>query len=211
MFYWFIRTVAVILFKVYFRIQVSGRENIPATGGFILAANHASYLDPPLVAVASPRQLSFLAMEQLFKIPLFGPFIRALNAVPLNTKGVDTQTIRWAVQVLRQGKVITIFPEGSRTPDGKLLKPQAGVGFLAVKTKAPIVPVYIDGSFRAMPMHSKMIWPKKITIYIGPQIRTGDLNASLSHREVYAQIAEKTMQEIKNLKERLVKLNVRQN
>ncbi|MFC1632274.1 lysophospholipid acyltransferase family protein [Candidatus Omnitrophota bacterium] len=199
MLYWFIRSLAVFLFKIYFREQAFGRENIPLTGGFILAANHASYLDPPVLAAACPRQLAFLAMQKLFEIPLFGRFIRGLNAVPLKTQGAGTQTLRWAVQTLRQGKVITIFPEGSRTADGQMLEPQSGVGFLAARAEAPIVPTYIHGTREAMPMHNKMIWPKKVKVYFGPQIKVENFDSGLSHHDLYTQIAQKVMVEIKKL------------
>lgn len=200
MFYLLIRNLALILCTILFRLQVFGKNNIPRQGGFILAANHTSYLDPPLLAVASPRVFSFLAKEELFRLPVFGRFIRALNAFPLKTNTADVKALRWAIQELESGGAIIIFPEGGRITEGQLVKPLKGVGFLAVKANCPIVPAYIEGSSQALPLNSRLVRPRKVKVYFGQPIKSRQLNSQLSDTELYQQIAQKTMEEIRRLR-----------
>lgn len=201
MLYLIIRSLAIVLYKVLFHLQVSGLSNIPLTGGFILASNHLSYLDPPALAAACPRRLSFLAKEGLFKNALFGGFIAALNSFPVSSQSGELKSLRRAIRELQAGKGLTIFPEGERSVDGKLGEPMKGVGFLAVKAAVPIVPVFIDGSGKALPMHSKFIRLKKIKVYFGRPILPQELPQQLKGSNSYQMIAEMTMKEISRLKE----------
>ena len=170
MLYLIIRSLSIVLYKVLFRLQAFGRGNIPLKGGVIIASNHLSYLDPPALSAACPRVLSFLALEGLFKNVLFGRFITALNVFPIDTQSGDPSGLRRDIRELEQGRAIGIFPEGRRTPDAKLDEPKPGVGFLAAKTGVPIVPVFIEGSNRALPIDSKFIRPTKIKVYFVYQI-----------------------------------------
>ena len=120
MLYFIIRNLAKCLYKLLFRLQVSGQAHIPKQGGFILASNHASYLDPPALAAACPRIVSFLAKEGLFRNVFFGRFISSLNAFPIKTHSADFGALRLAIKELKAGKVLTIFPEGGRSLDGNL-------------------------------------------------------------------------------------------
>lgn len=197
-----VRFIARVLFKLLFRFQVSGQKNVPEKGGVILACNHISYLDPPALGAASPRVVSFMAKEELFRIAIFGGFIRRLNAVPLKTHSGDIGTLRWALRELQAGGVVTIFPEGERTADGQLGKPLKGVGLLAVKSGAPIVPAFIEGSNRALPLRAKFIRLKKVRLYFGRPFYSGEVSGQLKREDLYQAIAERTMAEIKRLKER---------
>ncbi|MFC2168188.1 lysophospholipid acyltransferase family protein [Acidobacteriota bacterium] len=192
----------MILYKIFFRLQVIGRENIPLEGGFILASNHASFLDPPALAVASPRVLSFMALEGLFRIPLFGRFIASLNAIPVKSKSSDLKSLRQAISELSSGGVLNIFPEGIRSPNGELGKPLRGIGLLAVKADVPIVPAFIKGSNKALPVHSKLIRPKKIKVYFGRPFLPKEMSTQSSNKDLYQAIAARTMDEIKRLKEK---------
>lgn len=200
MFYFFIRILTLILFTIYFRLQVFGKNNIPRQGGFILAANHTSYLDPPVLAAASPRVFFFLAREELFRLPVFGRFIRALNAFPLRTHAGDVKALRWAITELKAGEAVIIFPEGGRTAEGELVKPSKGVGFLAVKANCPIIPAFIEGSNRALPINSRLVRPRKIKVYFGQPIKSEQLSSQPSEGGLYQQLAQKTMEEIRKLK-----------
>lgn len=204
MFYFFIRTLALILFKIYFRLQVFCKQNIPPQEGFIFAANHTSYLDPPLLAVASPRVVSFLAKDELFRLPVFGRFIRALNAFPLRTKIGDVKALRWAIGELKAGKVVIIFPEGGRTADGELDEPLKGVGFLAVKANCPVIPAFIEGSEKAYPVGGKFIWPRKIKVYFGRPLKFEGLDLQSQDSKLYQEIAKKTMDEIRKLRNKAI-------
>ncbi len=197
-----IRTLALILSKLLFRLQASGLKNIPLKGGFILASNHTSYLDPPILAAACPRVLSFIAKEELFKNAIFGRFITAVNAFPLKTETADLKALRWAIGALKAGGVVTIFPEGGRTTDGELDEPLKGVGFIAAKANVPIIPVFIEGSNKALPVNSKFIRPKKIKVYFGQPIKLEEFNLQTEHPDLYQRIAQRTMEKISKLRER---------
>lgn len=201
MLYVIVRYVTMVLLKILFRLQAFGLGNIPLKGGFILASNHASYLDPPALAVACPRALSFLAKEELFTNNLFGHFLRNVNVFPLKTQSGALKALRWAIRELSAGKALVIFPEGRRTFDSELEEPMRGIGFLTTKTAVPIIPAFIEGSNRALPVHAKFIRPKKIKVYFGRAIWPQKLGPPLNRRDFYRVIAERTMEEIRRLKE----------
>lgn len=200
MFYVFARFLVKVLSKILFRLQVFGKENIPLKGNFIVASNHASYLDPPIVGASCPRVVSFLAKEELFKNFLFGRLISNLNAFPIKKEEGDVQSLRRAIRELRSGRGLVIFPEGRRTNAGQVVKPMRGVGLLATKGDAIIVPTFIRGSDKALPIHSKLIRPKKISVYFGRAFIPGRLSEN-SKKDFYQRIADKTMQEIDRLKQ----------
>ena len=204
MFYLAVRTLAIVLFKVLFRLQVWGVKNIPLKGGFILAGNHISYLDPPILGVACPRELCFLAKEELFRNALFGRFITALNAFSVSSRIGDVKSLRRAIRELETGKGLGIFPEGARTMDGESVEPMQGVGFLATRTGVPIVPTFIEGSNMALPIHAKFIRLKKIKVYFGRAVRAEDIEQQLKGSNPYQTIAETIMKEISRLKRKEV-------
>lgn len=148
---------------------VLGREHVPRTGGFIFASNHVSHFDPPLLAIASPRQLTYLAKVELFRVPLLGALIRRLGAFPVNRGGRDTRAIDTAAAYLRAGHALAMFPEGTRALDGRLGPVKSGAARLAIKAHVPIVPVNIRGSFEAWPKHG-LPRPHRVTIRIGPPL-----------------------------------------
>ena len=201
MFYVIIRLLAKCLFKILFRLQAFGVENIPSTGGFILASNHKSYLDPPALAVASPRALSFLAREGLFKNAVFDRFISALHAFPLDNQNGDIKALRWAIERLKAGEPVIIFPEGRRVKEDFLYPASKGVGFLAARANVPVVPAFIEGSGRAMPVGSGLIYPRKIRVYFGRALFAQELSVEEAE-DYYQKFADQVMAEIKKLKER---------
>ncbi len=195
------RSLAIVLFKVLFRLQVFGRDNIPLKGGFILASNHISYLDPPALSVACPRELCFLAKEELF-IGVFGRLIANLNAFPIKGQPGELMSLRRAIKELEAGRTLIIFPEGRRTADGRLGKPMPGVGLLAAKAGVCIVPAFIEGSNRALPIDSKFIRPKKIKVYFGKPLWPQEVSTRLAREDFYQALAARTMEEIGRLKPR---------
>jgi len=144
------------LYILLFRIRAWGAEHVPARGGVILAANHQSFLDPPAAGLALTRQLYFLARSSLFCGPLLAAWYRLQHAIPIARGTSDLAAIRLAVDVLRKGHGLVLFPEGTRSPDGSVRAFQPGFAVIAARARVPIVPVAIDGGFRAWPRRQKL-------------------------------------------------------
>lgn len=144
------------MLRVYFRlfhfISITGRENLPAGGAALFAANHQSYYDPLLVAMAQDLPICFMAWDELFRISgLFSRFITDWGAFPVDPEGNDTSGFRACLKLLRAGEQVLIFPEGGRSHDGRLMPMREGVARLAILGRAPIVPARIGGAEQAWP------------------------------------------------------------
>ncbi|MBN3039256.1 MAG: 1-acyl-sn-glycerol-3-phosphate acyltransferase [Candidatus Omnitrophica bacterium] len=200
MLYVVIRFMFLVFYKIFFRLSAAGRERIPTTGAFIIASNHASYLDPPIIGVCCPRKLSYFAKEELFYNSFFAWFIRRLQAFPVKTRSADLRSVRFALAELKASKGVLIFPEGARTWDGSLGKPLGGIGLIAAKSKAPIVPAYIQGSFKALRRGTRIIRPTKIKVYFGQPLEANDLTSEKKGVDLYRYIAQRVMQKIEELK-----------
>lgn len=159
--YKFGRILLTLVLRLFWKIRVGGLGNIPQTGGFVLASNHASFLDPILLGCACPtRRVGFMAKEELFRPPVFGPLIRSFGAFPIKRGQADRSLFRNFGEVLtrRQWGLVT-FPEGTRTSDGKLQPARRGIGALCRSVGVPVIPAYIRGSFEAWPRHRRLPRP----------------------------------------------------
>ncbi|MEM9226795.1 MAG: lysophospholipid acyltransferase family protein, partial [Verrucomicrobiota bacterium] len=143
------------LLNTFHRWEVYGAENVPMSGPFILAGNHASFYDPPVFGVGCPRALTYFARSTLFKGTV-GKIIRAHNAVPVDRDSGDLAAFRTVFGILKGGGGLLVFPEGTRTNDGHLQSAKPGLGMIAARTGAPIVPARIHGSFRIFNRHMKV-------------------------------------------------------
>ena len=177
--------------------EVKGREHVPRTGGFVLASNHISFWDPPLVGSALPREVHFLAKEELFSNPLFGWLIRSYNAIPIRRGMVDLSGMARAVETLRRGEAMLMFPEGSRMRDGELHPARPGVGMMAVNGEVPVVPCYISGSDRPGRWLTRAV---RVRIWLGPPRTWQELvgpDADITPgRALYQQVSDAVMREI---------------
>jgi 1-acyl-sn-glycerol-3-phosphate acyltransferase len=171
MLYSFLKPVAVALMRLLFRVEGRGTEHVPAEGPVLIVANHSSVLDPPLVGGMCPRQLTFLAKAELFRIPGFGGLIRRLGARPLRREGADPSALRTARRVLAEGKALLVFPEGTRGEEGRLREAKPGAALLAVQSGATVVPVYVSGSGRAWPRGRRLPRPAKVVVTFGAPLR----------------------------------------
>jgi 1-acyl-sn-glycerol-3-phosphate acyltransferase len=149
---------------------VYGRENIPETGGFILASNHQSYLDPLFCGSCLNRQLWFFARDSLFINRFFGRLIASVNAIPVNLDKPDISTIKAVIAKLKEGKGICFFPEGTRTSDGRISPFKHGLGLLCRRGDAAVVPVLIDGAFECWSRQKKIFSPGHVTVNYGQSI-----------------------------------------
>ncbi len=182
-----IHTVGAFFF-IFYRHKVYGLENYPE-GGAIIAANHTSFYDPPLVSCSCPEEIHFLARKTLFRNPLFGWFIRKLNSHPVSGTGSDVTTFRTILKLLQEGKKVLLFPEGTRTK-GQLGKMHGGLGLLSVKSNCPVIPVYVRGADKAFGRGSKFpkLWGKTSVTFCKP-IYPGDF-PNMDKKQVIEQISK---------------------
>lgn len=150
MLYWIGKVIFWIFFTVFCRWEVTGRENLPQRGPVVVVCNHISLWDPVAVGVALPRRVYFMAKEELFRLPLVGLVLRGLGAFPVRRGEADLAAMRQALRLLRQGKVVGVFPEGGRSRRGALEEFQRGAALLALRTQAPLVPVALIGTNRIL-------------------------------------------------------------
>lgn len=170
-FYRGLRAVVMVWFKLWFRLDITGQENIPTRGGFILApGGHRSILDTPLAAATTPRILRFMGAEKYFATPGLGPLLLALGGFPVERSTTDREALRLAEMLLRSGDPLVIFPESTRF-SGPVVEPiKEGAAFMACRTGVPIIPVGIGGAERAMSIGARFIRPSKCSLVIGEPI-----------------------------------------
>ena len=168
--FWSVRWTCRLFCLLFFRMRTYGRENIPKKGPFLLISNHQSYLDPILCAVPITRRIGFLARESLFTHWLFGGLIRSLGTIPLKLGEADISAMRKVIDVLKEGRGVCLFPEGTRSLDGKITPFKPGFGLLCRRGKAAVVPVVIDGAFECWPRHKKLFSPGSIVVCYGKTI-----------------------------------------
>jgi 1-acyl-sn-glycerol-3-phosphate acyltransferase len=191
--YSFMRALIVFVEKIYFRLEVHGAENTPRSGGVLLVSNHASNVDPFTVACRLPRKVHFLAKQELMRGAL-GWVLRRTNSHPINRSGVDRLALQMCIDLIRRGHVLLMFPEGTRTRDGRLQEAKAGTSMIAMQSEAWILPAYIDGSLRAMPPGAKFPRPAKIRVFVGEPFQWNDgVDVSLPKREQYHALGSKMM------------------
>jgi 1-acyl-sn-glycerol-3-phosphate acyltransferase len=183
------------LFTVVWRMRVHGARNVPMSGPVIFACNHVSYLDPPVLGSASPRRISYMAKEELFRIPLLGAAIAAVGAYPVNRTGSAMAAIKRSVEVLNNGGAIGIFPEGTRNLQGDA-QIRGGVSLLAALSKAPVVPARLVGTGRATRL-------AQFQVFFGPPVALPrDRKAS---RDEMANFTDDVMRAIQSLPESLAR------
>lgn len=147
--------------------HVSGCEHIPSEGPALICPNHVSYLDPPVIGIASPRRCCYMAKASLFKIPLLGGFIRKSYSYPVDRDEGGRQAIRIGTTLLEAGELVVIFPEGTRSPTGDLIPGQPGAAFIASRAGAPVIPAAIWGTDIVLPMHAKRIYRCPVYVRFG--------------------------------------------
>ena len=195
------RIVLTCWLKIWHRYRAYGSENVPREGGCLLASNHASYLDPSLVACGIwHRSVRFMARDSLFRFPVFAQIMYWIGVDPLSRDRGDVGALKKAIQRLKEGACICLYPEGTRTSDGELQAAKGGIGFLIAKAGVPVVPTYVDGNFRAYPRGAKWIKPARCRVYYGRAIQPSELAAFGTEREAYEKIGQLVMSRISELK-----------
>ncbi|HAX61922.1 MAG TPA: 1-acyl-sn-glycerol-3-phosphate acyltransferase [Elusimicrobia bacterium] len=186
MIYWLGWLISRIIFNTVYRRKIIGLENLPKSGSYILAANHKSYADPPLVGSCIKKKIYYIAKKELFRVPVFGWLIKKANAFPVDRDTADAGALKNALKILQSGNILLVFPEGTRYKPGKIRKLKNGAAMLSIASNSPVVPVAIINS-------DKLSSFKKIKIKFGVPMR-------FESTENYDVITNKIMSEIEKLK-----------
>jgi len=200
-----------LVFRSVFRSRILHPERVPRTGPVILAANHASFFDPPLAGCALPRMTNYLARESLFRFPGIGWYLRQLQAVPVDRDGGGAAGLKAILDRLQAGGMILLFPEGTRTRDGRLQPARSGVGLAVIKSTAPVVPVRVFGTFEAYGRHLKFPKPRQVIVKYGEPMDFVVLRAEAKIcsrprlKQIYQQVADEIMAAIAKLEPHLEK------
>ena len=162
--YEFVRSFLRVVFFPLFRISARGRKNVPRKGPVLLLSNHQSFFDPMFCQLPINRHMHYVARSNLFDIKFFGALISTFNTIPIKQGEADISAMKKIIKVLKKGAIVCLYPEGSRTSDGKIAEIKPGFGLLSRRSKASVVPVVIDGAYECWPRQNK--WPRIGKVYV---------------------------------------------
>jgi 1-acyl-sn-glycerol-3-phosphate acyltransferase len=200
-YYWFCYNLIKLVGRIFFRLRWLHRERMINHGPVILAANHQSFLDPPFAGSASRRAIYFLARRTLLDGAFFGWLLPKLNVIPVDSEsGKDRTALKALIRILRAGEGTLVFPEGQRTPDGKLQPAQPGLGLVIAKTLAPVVPIRIFGAYEAWPIHKKWPRPGRVTVVVGEPIYFTEKDLEPRGKDLYQRLSQRVMNAIAALR-----------
>ncbi len=182
--------------RLFFHFRVLHRERRILQGPLIIAVNHQSYLDPPLVGVASGRETYFLARDTLFDEPVLNFLLPRLNVIPVDQEGNDRSALKALIRILKNNNATVVFPEGARTLDGNLQPALPGLGFVIAKTLAPVLPMRISGAHEALPRGGGRFRFHPITIAIGEPIHFTEADLQPRSKELYQRLSDRVMNTI---------------
>ncbi|MEN9638035.1 MAG: hypothetical protein RL077_6439 [Verrucomicrobiota bacterium] len=187
--YGFFHYTLRVMFDMFFRGEVVGLHHLPARGGFLIAANHASFIDPPMIGCQVSRQIAYFARKTLWNGPAASWWLDAVGTIPVDRDGgQDISAIKRVLRAIKEQRGLILFPEGTRTTDGQLQPAKPGVGFIAIKTQVPVVPVRIFGSFEAFGKGRRPRLGTPVTVVFGPPLAPADYDQPDAAKE-RAQIA----------------------
>jgi 1-acyl-sn-glycerol-3-phosphate acyltransferase len=196
-YYWICYHLIKLCGLIFFRLRVVHRERMINHGPVILAANHQSFLDPPLAGSVSDRAIFFLARRSLLNGPVLGWLLPKLNVIPVDSEGgKDRTALKALIRILRSGEGTLVFPEGQRSPDGNLQPALPGLGLVIAKTLAPVVPMRIFGAFDSWPLQEK--WPRlgRVTIVVGEPIHFTEQDLQPPSKDLYLRLSQRVMEAI---------------
>lgn len=182
--------------RLLFRYRAIGREHIPKQGGVLVAANHESYLDIPLLGCGIPRRVAFLGRQDLFPVPGLRWLARWLGWIPIRQDRLDREGFGTAIRLIKEGKVVAIYPEGTRSQDGALKPGKPGIGLLVAETGCPVVPAHIAGTYEALPTGAAWIRLHPVTVTYGEPIDFSKDRQHDSGKEFYQHVSRTVMARI---------------
>lgn len=198
-------TLFRLMYRFYFRWRVFNPERVPLAGSVILASNHLSFLDPPLVGSGLKRDINYLARDTLFRFPGIGALLRSWNSVPVDRDGAGAAGLKAILDRLLAGGAIILFPEGTRSKDGKLQPARSGIGLTVIKSNALVVPVRVFGTYEAYGRHMKVPLPRRVAVKYGVPMKFEALRteaktcSKVRLKEIYQQVADEIMAAIAKL------------
>jgi 1-acyl-sn-glycerol-3-phosphate acyltransferase len=166
----FCRWLCKVFCRVFFSMRVYGRQNVPLEGPFVLLCNHQSYLDPVFCGISLKRRLYYLARDSLFKNPIFGRLLLSVRVIPIRRGSADLSAIKKVIEKLKASQPVCLFPEATRTSNGRISALKPGVGLLSRRSESPVIPAVIDGAFECWPRNKKIFSPGRIVLYFGEPI-----------------------------------------
>ncbi|MXQ52235.1 lysophospholipid acyltransferase family protein [Shimazuella alba] len=188
--YLFFRGCFRLLFASIFRWKIEGHEHVPKEGSAVICSNHISLLDPPLVGSACKREIHFMAKEELFHFPVLSYFLPKILAFPVKRGTSDMKAIKTAIKILRNNELFGIFPEGTRKKADEPEEAEEGAVFIALKAKAPIIPVALIGPYRIF---------RPVRVVFGEPIDTTPYTAGKINKEVITEVTQIMMDRIQDL------------
>ncbi len=188
-----VRRVCQLVAVICYRVRYTGVENIPSEGGVLVVSNHQSHLDPPLVGLACMRRMNFLARASLFGFAPFRWLINSLDAIPIDREGIGFGGIKTSLRRLKRGEMVAIFPEGTRTPDGQIGPFRPGFTTLAVRSRAAILPVAIEGAYDAWPRGRRFPRLGRIHVHYGCPIFPEQIEKH-GEKELLAEVEQRVRQ-----------------
>jgi 1-acyl-sn-glycerol-3-phosphate acyltransferase len=189
-----------VMFDICFRGEVVGVDNLPKRGGFLLAANHASFLDPPMIGCHLSRQIAYFARKTLWKGGISTWWLDSVGTIPVDRDGgQDVSAIKRVLKALKDDRGLILFPEGTRTVDGNLQPAKPGVGFIAIKTQVPVVPVRIFGSYEALGKGRGLRLGTPVTVVFGKPMPPAAYDDPKAGKERAQRASERIMAEISRL------------
>ncbi|WP_058307566.1 lysophospholipid acyltransferase family protein [Gracilibacillus massiliensis] len=189
-FYRFAKNVVKLVLKPKYKVIAKGTENIPKEGPVIICSNHISNYDPPIVGITCPRDIHFLAKEELFKNKLFGYILHKVHAFPIKRGMKDRNALRKGLEVLKDGHVLGLFPEGTRSKNGELKRGLAGAGFFALRSKATVIPCAIIGEYKSK---------EPLQVVYGMPV---DMESLRKNKRSAQEVTDAIMEDIKKIKEK---------
>lgn len=190
-FYLFAKGLVKIIFNIFYKIEIEGIDNIPKEGRAILCANHLSNLDPVILGIVCPRPISFMAKKELFSNKIFAKLFYSLNAFPVDRQSSDISAIRKSLEVLKEERLLGIFPEGTRITNIDINSAKPGISMIGIKSKSPIIPIFIDSKYKLF---------TKIKVYVGKPIYLDNYYNKKLRTEDYKEISVNILKSIYSLK-----------
>jgi 1-acyl-sn-glycerol-3-phosphate acyltransferase len=202
--YWTTWIIVRAFARIFFRLRILGAQHIPKTGGVLVAANHESYLDIPILGCALPRQTSFIGRMDLFS-GIAGVILRYMGWIPIRRERVDRKGFDEAIQRLKAGQLVVIYPEGGRSQDGGLQPGKPGVGMLVAAARCPVVPAFLEGTHEALPPRAKWIRSRPIRVVFGAPIDFSpvlETESEETKKVLYQRMSQEIMDRIAELRDK---------